>query len=156
MFTKNGPMCLPCLLNDGSVAEFKLYVYRFDENLYYVIEKGSISNAKPPLVRIHSTCSFAHVFNSQRCDCKSQLDEAMAKIAQSDAGLIIYIWSHEGRGVGMWEHVKVYMEQDKGEDTVTSYQKLGLPVDSRDYSNAATILKDYKLKNRDALEIITI
>jgi len=35
------------------------------------------------------------------------------------------------------------MEQDRGKDTVSAYESLGLPVDSRDYSEAVEILKKY-------------
>ncbi|OGN27519.1 MAG: hypothetical protein A3A33_04840 [Candidatus Yanofskybacteria bacterium RIFCSPLOWO2_01_FULL_49_25] len=143
-FEKIGPMRLPVLLADGRVENFKLYTYRFaKDGIYYVVEKGDVRNTLNPLVRMHSACSFGHVMNSQRCDDKFQLDEAFLKISESKAGLIIYIWPHEGRGVGMWDHTRVYMEQDKGEDTVSSYVALGLPVDSRNYHNAAAILKDY-------------
>ena len=145
-FKKIGPMKLPCLLRDGKIVEFKLHTYKFpNEEEYYVLEKGDVRKLKNPLVRIHSACSFAQVFGSQRCDCKFQLDESMTKIAK-EGGLIIYIWSHEGRGIGKWNHTKVYMEQDKGEDTVTAYEVLDLPIDQRNYSNAIKILKDYEFK----------
>lgn len=146
-FKKVGPMRLPSLLMNGEVVNFNFYTYWFPKDgYYYVIEKGEIKKSKSPLVRIHSACSFAHIFNSQRCDCEAQLEEAMLKIAQSNAGLIIYAWPHEGRQVGMWNHTKVYMKQDKGEDTVSSYEILGLPVDARNYKNCIEILKDYGIK----------
>jgi len=146
-FEKVGPMRLPSLLADGRVVNFKLFTYRFGNGgIYFVVEHGEVRNVYEPLVRLHSACSFAHVFNSQRCDDKFQLDEAMRKLADSKAGLIIYAWPHEGRGVGMWDHTRVYMEQDKGEDTVSAYQSLGLPIDSRDYQDTVSILKDFKVK----------
>lgn len=135
------------MLSNGEMANFKLYTYRFPgEKDYYAVEKGNVSNSKNPLVRIHSACSFAHVFNSQRCDCKFQLDEALVEIAKNKTGLVIYAWPHEGRSVGKWNHTRVYIEQDKGEDTVSSYEVLGLPVDQRDYSDVVEILKDYGIK----------
>jgi len=140
-------MRLPALLSDGRVVDFKLFTYEFTQHaIYYVIEKGDVKNVPSPLVRIHSACSFAHVLNSQRCDDKAQLDEAMLKIAESEAGLIIYAWPHEGRGVGMWDHTRVYVKQDEGEDTVSAYEALGLPIDSRDYGDCINILKDFGLK----------
>ncbi len=140
-------MKLPSLLSNGEVVNFMLYTYRFSgEKDYYVVEKGNVRNSKNPLVRIHSACSFAHVFNSQRCDCKSQLDDSLIEIVKNKTGLVIYAWSHEGRGVGKWNHTRVYMEQDKGEDTVSSYEVLGLPIDKRDYSDTVEILKDYDIK----------
>lgn len=139
-------MKLPVLLANRKLSNFRLFLYRFaSKRDYYVIEHGNIRNTKEPLVRIHSACSFATVFNSQRCDCEAQLQLALRKISNSVAGLLIYAWAHEGRAVGMWNHVRVYMEQDKGEDTVSSYEVLGLPVDSRDYTDAISILKAYKI-----------
>ncbi len=147
-FDKVGPMRLPSLLADGRVVNFKLFTYRFGaDRIYFVVERGDVRNNTNPLVRLHSACSFAHVLNSQRCDDRFQLDEAMIKIAESKAGLVIYAWPHEGRGVGMWNHTRVYVEQDKGADTVSAYQVLGLPVDSRDYADTIKILQDYKISS---------
>src|SRR3989344_5178760 len=104
-FEKIGPMRLPCLLATGEVEHFKLYTYKFPkEKYYYVVERGKVKDSKNPLVRIHSACSFAHVFSSQRCDCHAQLNEALIKISEGREGLIIYAWPHEGRSVGMWNH----------------------------------------------------
>ena len=137
-----GPMRLPALLRDGNVKTFHLYTYTSETGSpISVLEYGKIRN--PPLLRIHSACSFAHVFNSQRCDCKSQLDEALLRIVEDGGGLFIYLWGHEGRAVGLLNHTRVYMEQDRGKDTVSAYESLGLPVDSRDYSEAVEILKKY-------------
>lgn len=143
VFEVAGPIKLPCLLVNGIVKNLKLYMYRFAlERDYYVIENGVFTQSEIPLVRIHSACSFT-VFNSQRCDCQAQLDEAMIRLSAEEPGLLIYAWHHEGRGVGMWDHVRVYKKQDEGKDTVTSYEALGLPVDSRDYSDTIEILKNY-------------
>jgi len=144
---KIGPFKLHCLLANGKVSTFKLSMYRFPvKRDYYVIERGNIKKSEKLLVRLHSACSFSAVFNSQRCDCQAQLEEAMIKISKSEAGLLIYAWPHEGRNIGMWNHVRVYIEQDKGKDTVSSYEVLGLPIDSRDYSDSIEILKDYGVK----------
>ena len=46
----------------------------------------------------------------------------------------------------MWNHTRVYIEQDKGEDTVSAYETLGLPIDSRNYNDCIDILKDFGIK----------
>lgn len=140
---KLGPFRLPSKLSSGKVEEFQLYFYQFDEEPFYVLVKGKIKDNI--LVRVHSACSFAHVFHSQRCDCQEQLDKAMQLIADN-GGILIYVWSHEGRSIGFEKHVKVYMKQDEGFDTVESYKELGFPIDARDYSYCAEILKDFKIK----------
>ena len=37
--------------------------------------------ASPPIVRIHSQCLTGDVFHSLRCDCRQQLELALATIA---------------------------------------------------------------------------
>jgi GTP cyclohydrolase II len=48
---------------------------------------------------------------------------------------------HEGRGIGLWAKAATYLLQDEGEDTYQANRSLGLPDDSRDFSDAATLLK---------------
>ena len=53
-----------------------------------------------PLVRIHSQCLTGDVFGSLRCDCRQQLEMALAMIADQGAGVLIYE-QQEGRGIGL-------------------------------------------------------
>jgi GTP cyclohydrolase II len=48
---------------------------------------------------------------------------------------------HEGRGIGLWAKAATYLLQDAGENTYEANRSLGLPDDSRDFSDAASILK---------------
>lgn len=141
-----GPMKLPVLLSKKGISHFKLYLFRFQKNDYYVVEKGNVTGVAWVLVRLHSACNIAHIFHSERCDCQAQLELAMRKIDRARKGLIIYIINHEGRGVGSFDHIRVYQEQDKGLDTVDSYLALHLPVDQRDYSGVKPILTWFNLK----------
>src|ERR1700737_236683 len=56
--------------------------------------------AHAPLVRIHSQCLTGDVFASLRCDCRQQLEMALAMIAEQGAGILIYE-QQEGRGIGL-------------------------------------------------------
>ncbi|MGB3484664.1 MAG: 3,4-dihydroxy-2-butanone-4-phosphate synthase [Mycobacterium sp.] len=94
------------------------------------------------LVRVHSECLTGDVFGSQRCDCGSQLDAALGQIAAEGAGLVIYLRGHEGRGIGLGHKLAAYILQDGGHDTVDANTVLGLPVDCRDYTDSAAILRD--------------
>lgn len=95
-----------------------------------------------PLVRVHSSCLTGDVFGSTRCECGPQFVSALQRIADEPAGgLIVYMSGHEGRGIGLWAKAATYVLQDAGENTYQANRTLGLPDDSRDFSDAATLLK---------------
>src|SRR2546421_11756513 len=55
-----------------------------------VLMMGDLAEPAPPLVRIHSECLTGDVFHSLRCDCRAQLEIALAAIAGEGRGLLIY------------------------------------------------------------------
>jgi GTP cyclohydrolase II len=93
-----------------------------------------------PLVRIHSQCLTGDVFGSLRCDCRQQLEMALAMIAQSGSGVLIYE-QQEGRGIGLMAKLKAYELQDSGLDTVEANERLGFKADQREFALPAEILK---------------
>ncbi|MEM9529978.1 MAG: GTP cyclohydrolase II [Pseudomonadota bacterium] len=106
-----------------------------------VMVVGDQDTWQSPLVRIHSSCLTGDVFGSRRCECGPQLEGALDRIvADDDGGMLIYMAGHEGRGIGLWAKAATYLLQDSGEDTYGANRMLGLPDDSRDYSDAATLL----------------
>lgn len=95
-----------------------------------------------PLVRVHSSCLTGDVFGSLRCECGPQLIAALQRIAADPAGgMIVYMSGHEGRGIGLWAKAATYLLQDAGENTYQANRSLGLPDDSRDFSDAAALLR---------------
>ena len=101
-----------------------------------------------PLVRVHSSCLTGDVFGSARCECGPQFITALERIADDpEGGLLVYMSGHEGRGIGLWAKAATYVLQDAGEDTYQANRSLGLPDDSRDFSDAAALLR-YFLKGR--------
>jgi GTP cyclohydrolase II len=106
-----------------------------------VLVVGGVEAGSNPLVRVHSSCLTGDVFGSLRCECGPQLTESLQRIAADDqGGLLIYMSGHEGRGIGLWAKAATYLLQDAGESTYQANRSLGLPDDSRDFSDAAALL----------------
>ncbi len=103
---------------------------------------GDPQNWENPLVRVHSSCLTGDVFGSMRCECGPQFISALERIADDQlGGMIIYMSGHEGRGIGLWAKAATYLLQDSGENTYQANRSLGLPDDSRDFGDAASLLK---------------
>jgi GTP cyclohydrolase II len=98
------------------------------------------------LARVHSSCFTGEVLGSLRCDCRAQLDAALARIADEGRGVVIYL-VQEGRGIGLGNKIRAYQLQDDGADTVDANLALGLPADGRSYDLAAGMLGDLGVKS---------
>ena len=104
-----------------------------------------------PILRIHSQCLTGDVFHSLRCDCRQQLELAMAAIADAGTGIILYE-QQEGRGIGLMAKLRAYELQDQGRDTVEANTDLGFKPDHREFELPAEILKLMGVK---AVRLIT-
>jgi GTP cyclohydrolase II len=109
------------------------------------LKMGDLQKDPPPLVRVHSECLTGDVFHSLRCDCRAQLELALATIVGEGRGLLIYEHK-EGRGIGLLNKLRAYELQDAGADTVEANEQLGFEADLRGYELPGAILRYFGLQ----------
>ncbi len=106
---------------------------------------GTPDMSKPVDVRVHSSCFTGDIMGSLKCDCGEQLQGAIATMARTGGGVLLYI-SQEGRGIGLASKLRAYQLQAQGLDTIEANQYLGFSADARRYQAAATMLRALNIR----------
>ncbi len=127
---------------------FDMYVYQniINYESHVVLTCGDVLNKRGIPIRIHSSCVTGDIFHSEKCDCGSQIDQAMSFIQKNGQGVILYLFQ-EGRGINMINKIKAYDLQQKGFDTISANEFLGIPAEMRSYEVVKDVLKDFSIKS---------
>lgn len=135
-------------------GEYHIFIFQEQKTQveHVALLMGMIRNKTDIPTRVHSECITGDIFSSLKCDCGEQLRESLKLIHNNGEGLVVYLRNHEGRGIGLVNKIKAYDLQDQGYDTINANLALGLPVDSRSYFTAASIIKHF---SPESIKLIT-
>jgi GTP cyclohydrolase II len=138
---------------------FQIHVFRWDDpqahpglsDEHLALVMGDVRGAHSVAVRVHSECLTSEVFGSLKCDCKQQLEQAMAEVGRRGIGAVLYL-RQEGRGIGLANKIRAYALQELGADTIEANRLLHLPVDAREYGVAAAMIRSLGI---ESVELMT-
>jgi 3,4-dihydroxy 2-butanone 4-phosphate synthase/GTP cyclohydrolase II len=111
---------------------------------HVALVKGDVTDGQDVLVRVHSRCLAGDVFHTLRCDCGTQLDAALARIQESDRGVLLY-FVPEASGLELLDALEA-ADDDPDEDG-TARATLPQQAELREYGIGAQILRDLGVRS---------
>lgn len=123
-------------------GDFRVVVFANDRDgkEHLALVRGEVFGEEAVPTRLHSECLTGDVLASLRCDCREQLERALAALGALPRGVLLYM-RQEGRGIGLTNKVRAYRLQEQGFDTVEANVALGFRDDERDYGVASAMLR---------------
>jgi GTP cyclohydrolase II len=112
----------------------------------FALVMGEVAGAEDVLCRVHSSCIFAHHFNSIECDCREQMEISQQLIQKAGKGIVIWL-EQEGKGNGHFALLKSVAYKREGMAQADAYEAVGFKKDARDYREAADILNELGVKS---------
>src|SRR5262245_61130058 len=100
---------------------------------------GDVATREPLLARVHSSCVTSESLCGCDCDCASQLDASLERIAAEGRGALFYLMQ-EGRGAGIAAKARdrmIVQASDHQITTFEAYDLMGLGRDLRRYEEVA-------------------
>ncbi len=82
----------------AGLGAFQMRVYRTQTQgrVHMAVWRGEFSGDSPVLTRVQAFCPSGDIFGAARCDCRAQLDAALAAITEAGSGVLLYM--HVGGG----------------------------------------------------------
>lgn len=127
-------------------GEFREILYYNGQKEAVALVMGDIEGGENILCRVHSSCLNGHTFNSIECDCQEQMEAAQREIQATGQGIIIWL-DQEGKGNGFYALLQSIQYKRDGMAQGDAYEAVGFQRDARNFSAAAEILKDLKVKS---------
>lgn len=67
------------------------YGSEVDSMFHVALVKGDVSGGAPVLTRVHRGCLVGDLLGGSDCDCGSQLQQALRRIAEAGRGVVVYL-----------------------------------------------------------------
>lgn len=134
---------LPLHTANAEVIEVACRVFEHRNDTIVALVYGDVAGATRVPCRIHSGCLTGDIFMSTRCDCGEQLRSFLGVLQAHGSGVLLYVPTHEGRGIGIASKIMAYHTmQTTGCDTFAANRNVGFADDLRDFAPFQHILED--------------